>query len=312
MPKNNSGFSSKTEIKKAGEEFCKSPNSKQARVKVQEYREFRLHCLVTTLGIVNKATFPHQCLLSIRLKRLIGIRRKLSREGTNFDLADLDDIIGVRVICRSYNDARELTTSLNTLAEQHNVKDYVQTPNKATGYRAVHHIFRFEQLLSANKPIKVRFEIQVRSYLQHQWAIWSESKGNAAKIGKANASMLAELCELSERVADWENKYPENIQSNLLEYSSAGNSNFSVAWKVSPSSKPHFEIYDSLETAIHQLNYQENYSSLATRHNALLLVGIGKHNENEVKRILYKTHPLFTLDSVPDPKDILRKISNKS
>ena len=163
-----------------GAGFCAEPRTSSFLAAVQGYRAFRMQCLGTTLGILDACHPPPQSVVSVRLKRLDSIRRKITRPGTNFGLGTLDDVIGVRVICQSVSDVAALSARIASSPEVHRVKNYIEVP-AATGYRGIHHIMRFDQPVATDHFLAVRYEIQVRTYLQHRWAVWSEAHGEKAE-----------------------------------------------------------------------------------------------------------------------------------
>lgn len=153
---------------------------------------------------------------------------------------------------------------------------------------------RFDQPLTDKKTIRVRFEIQVRSYYQHLWAIWSESQGENIKIGK---EVPADLPAVSERIAQWEESNPETIQYPLPGYI-AGGHNIVLAWRQQHGLPKTLHFNDEVERAVKWLNHLENkYPD--ERKGALLLVGVT--SSEETLEVLRLTHPLYT--ETDKPKD---------
>jgi putative GTP pyrophosphokinase len=91
-----------------------------------------------------------------------SIVAKLRRGGTK--LAQMQDIGGCRLRVGTRQEQDEAAARLMALFERHRVVDRRRRPSH--GYRAVHVIVRVRGL-----PI----EIQVRTYLQDQWANWVET-----------------------------------------------------------------------------------------------------------------------------------------
>ena len=287
------GFSSLAEITKAGADFAKNPHSMDAVRIVQQYRTFRLNCLTTTLGIIDAAQLPQHALVSVRLKRLDSIRRKIRRKAFDFKLGQLDDIIGVRVILPTFQDALAMSERIQGLAQCSKTKDYTREPRQ-TGYRATHHIMLFQQALSTERSLNVRFEIQVRSFYQHKWAIWSESQGEKIKAGGGTEEEHSELRMLSKRIAHWEENNPDKKQAELPVY--VDSRRIAVAWRQQ-NAKP--MLYDDMSKAVQYLNYLETKFP-AERGNALLLVGVS--NREETEKVLRQTHPLYMTTRVISPE----------
>ena len=273
---------------------------------VQKYRAFRMECLNTSLKILNEARLPNRASIGIRLKRLDSIHRKLSRPRHNFKLSRLDDIIGIRLICPSLDDVISTSDSIKRLPEHDKTKDFTQNKHYlATGYRAIHHIMKFQQLVSNERKITVRFEIQVRSYYQHQWAIWSEQYGENIKLGgrvqrtESEEKAIHELQSLSGRIAQWEANNPDLPQDNNTLPRYQGTRAITVVWRQPNGTVLPMLFHDDLNSAIHQLNYWEQ-AFPHQRHNALLLAGISERNE--VLKVLAATHPLYVLGRAVAPE----------
>ena len=291
-------FSSQGAVNRIGDEFKKSPDDFRTVHKVQKYREFRLRCLTTSIKILNDAKLPKFAFVSARLKRLDSIYRKLTRLDSNFKLGQLDDIIGLRVICRSFTEAQELSKRIGKLPQKFSTRDYTAPGEKQTGYRCTHHTMRFSQKLGASSPIDVRFEIQIRSFYQHQWAVLSEAHGENAKLGMWDDRDNTEqkLLETANRIAEWEQKNPEAVQDPLAPLI-VNNPLFTVVWKQNVGSII-VEPYSNDESAINYLNYLE-LSFPEKRNNALLLVGISNKN---AEYLLARTHPSFVTGKAPLPE----------
>lgn len=294
-------FLSKGQIDRYGVAFSENPQDIESVNAVQEYRAFRLNCLTTSIRILNNARLPDAVFVSARLKRLDSIYRKLTRSGTNFKLAQLDDIIGLRVVCRSFQETQNLGARLGELPEKYRIIDYTQPGVKDTGYRCVHTIMRFNQKLNEKLTISVRFEIQTRSFYQHRWAVWSEAHGEDVKLGTEEANEKArgrrrELLDLSRQIARWEERNQIVIQHPLAKH--AGNHHLTVVWKQKDIPSAFNNFHNDIEGAVNYLSYLETRFP-SKRNSALLLVGIA--NEREAEHVLQETHPLFFTGQVPQP-----------
>lgn len=209
----------------------------------------------------------------------------------------MDDIIGVRIVCATFNDALATSERVQSAPEHNRTKDYIgESHSKQTGYRAKHHIMRFQQALTAGESLGVRFEVQVRSFLQHRWAIWSESHGEEAKAGHASESVKVLLRETSEKIAKWEESNPDEKQGELAAYTDA--KNIVVAWRQKDATPLCFPFCDNANAAVQYLNYLETRYP-AERGNALLLVGVS--DPVEALNVLRQTHPLYAGSRVIAP-----------
>ena len=297
LPKFVPDFVSQQDINRVGDAFCASSRDVSAVHAVQQYRMFRMGCLATTLRMVDVAKMPSHCLVSVRLKRLDSIQRKIKRPNAKFTLGQMDDIIGVRIICPTFGDVCALNKRIQSMSEFYRAKDYTRAEHAAdTGYRAAHSIMRFEQALTEKKFVNVRFEIQVRSFYQHQWAIWSEAKGESVKVGGGSEQEHSELRALSQRIACWEEVNSGKEQAQLPAY--VGGRSIAVAWRQKP--EPMFSFFQrDVDLAVQYLNYLE-VSYPAERGNALLLVGVS--GPEDARKVLRQTHPLYTISRVIPPE----------
>ena len=280
-------FTSLGDVNRLGTAFCAEPQSSELLAGVQGYRAFRMQCLATTLRILDACGPPAQSVVSVRLKRLDSIRRKITRRGANFTLGTLDDVIGVRVICQSVSDVIALGGRIESSPHIYRVKNYIEAP-AATGYRGIHHIIRFDQPASADRSLAVRYEIQARTYLQHRWAVWSEAHGEKAKIGRADAVHHEQLRSIALDIARWERDNPARSQDELLPYS--GVRTVAVCWRPPRGPATPLLFHDDVSTAVAWLNHLET-AYPAQRENALLLVGVAEHAD--IVRALWLTHPLY-------------------
>ena len=281
-------------IDRIGVAFCKQPNSLECVEELQDYRAFRLCCLATTLGIVEECRPPQKAIVCVRLKRLDSIRRKLIRINTQFKLGRLDDVIGVRVICQSLLDLWEFVGRIKKFPGAR-VKDYVANPSN-TGYRGIHCILAFEQRAGNGVSLRVRFEIQVRTHLQHLWAVWSESHGDSAKVGAGRIDEQIRLHGVSKRIAKWERNHPDDVRQVLPDY--VGGRSLAVCWRSAngPTAIDYFA--DDITEAVKWLNYLEERHP-ERRQGALLLVGVTTHATTEA--LIKTTHPLYAGVRVRDP-----------
>ena len=204
--------------------------------------------------------------------------------------------MGVRVICRSVSDVIALSTRLKSSPHVHRVKDYIEAP-AVTGYRAIHHIMRFQQPVSAGRSLAVRYEIQARTYLQHRWAVWSEAHGERAKIGQADVAHQQQLRAVSLDITRWEEDNPTRPQHELLPYS--GDRNVAVCWRPAHGPATPSLFHDDVGTAVSWLNHLET-AYPARRENALLLVGVAEHAD--IGRALSLTHPRYVGARVVHPR----------
>ena len=289
-------FATLGDVNRLGTAFSADPYAPEHLAGVQGYRAFRMQCLTTTLRILDACGPPPQSVVSVRLKRLDSIRRKITRPTTNFKLGTLDDVIGVRVICQTVSDVVALSARIQSSPHIHRVKNYIEVP-ASTGYRGIHHIMRFAQIVSADGSLSVRYEIQGRTYLQHRWAVWSESHGEKAKLGHADVARQEELRRVALELASWEQNNRARAQAELLPYSGART--IAVCWRPPRGPVTPFLFHDDVAASVSWLHYLETAYS-AQRENALLLVGVADYED--IGRALRLTHPLYAGARTVDPR----------
>lgn len=290
-------FASTGEVDRIGRRFVERPFSTEVVERVQRYRRFRTNRLPRMLQMVQQAQVPERALVSARLKRLDTIHGKLSRKGCNFKLGSLDDVIGVRVICQDLETAFGFSKRLQSLDACHRVKDYISDKHPAkTNYRGIHHILRLRQPITESTALSVRFEVQVRTYFQHQWAVTSESFGEAAKLGQGESEQLEFLRDLSTTIETWEQAHPPDTQHPLLEFDPT--ENFAVVWRHNFKARPSLQFFKRIEEAADRVTGLES-SLPSKREHALLLVSVT--DATSAREALQITHPLYVLGAVQSP-----------
>ncbi|GAA5531904.1 GTP pyrophosphokinase family protein [Deinococcus aluminii] len=108
-----------------------------------------------------------------RVKRPASLADKLRRKpGRYHTLDDVTDLVGVRVITYFANDVNVVAR----LMEEHHVVDWDNSIDKSKmhdpdrfGYLGVHYVLRAEPDL-VPRLAGTRYEVQIRSILQHAWA----------------------------------------------------------------------------------------------------------------------------------------------
>lgn len=171
------------QIDKAGEIIMSAKSSKEyddAMQKINEWRTLHLEALDALqseiLPLLKQSNIAIS-LTSRRLKRITSILYKLDIN-PEMRLGGMQDIGGFRIIV---NDIDALHSVKKILTEQVprsfdliKIMDYVQTP-KESGYRSIHFIYKYKSADSNTDGAKI--ELQVRTRLQHSWAMAVETAG---------------------------------------------------------------------------------------------------------------------------------------
>ncbi|MDE0711385.1 MAG: RelA/SpoT domain-containing protein [Rhodospirillales bacterium] len=288
------------DLRRATKEFEKNPKDPQAVETLNAYRKFRLNCIRTSLSLLRESLPPKNALISARLKRLRSISRKLQR-GQRGAINEMDDVIGFRVICETYTDVVGLAARIKGRLDAQE-KNYLAADHySGIGYRAVHEIVRFHQPFRKS-DVRVRFEIQIRTWFQHLWACWCESYGEQAKEGfrtvekddVATLELIDRLRKISVEIRDWEARNPKHLQRQLPEFGDP--LNVAVAW-FDPHGHYQYDPFGrDVSGAMKELTRQESLPGIET----LLLVGVSELGS--LKQLLRQTHPRFMHSTTLDPQ----------
>ena len=297
-------FESMGDIRRASKIFREDFRNVEARLALDSYRQYRLACIRTSLFLLRRASLPGRVLVSARLKRLESTHRKMMRCLDQPMLVhEMDDIIGFRIVCESFDEAVALGQRIASNVPAR-TKDYIQNVHGAgVGYRAIHGIAKFQQPL-LDGHVTVRFEIQIRTWYQHLWACWCESHGEQAKEGFTNKersdreaveAMKHKLIDCSRAVARWEEVHRGRLQQRLPPF--VDPYNLAVAWVDPPEQYGFYPCGTDIATAVKRLRYHESQRGLQP----LLLVGVA--DSPELKGVLTRTHPNFVGGQSLDPQD---------
>jgi ppGpp synthetase/RelA/SpoT-type nucleotidyltranferase len=171
---------------------------------LQEYRDALPQCKAVAKEVYNtlKSTFEQAGLLvaaiEYRVKSEDSLAGKLELKGGKYkSLADITDIIGLRVITFYTDDVDKVASAVERLF----VVDWDNSVDK----RKIHEIDSFGYLslhyICSKDGFPYRFEIQMRTVLQHAWANMNHDTGyksgvEVPKVYLRNLSRLAGMLEL--------------------------------------------------------------------------------------------------------------------
>jgi hypothetical protein len=204
------------------------------------------------------------------------------------------DIIGFRLVCDTPNAAKDTAQLLTNSALYRRTQDYCDQP-QASGYRAYHVLLRdTQEVPSGGHRIAVHFEVQVRSYFQHLWALVSESFGEQVKEGAGPEHVRKYLLDLSDAIRKREENNCDEVQTSLP-MSSKARGIVVVRMSNKGQDKQMLAFGDDYSASTRQLlNWEESLADGAE--GTLLLVGTG-----DVKNI-GRTHAAFLgMKSIPLP-----------
>lgn len=122
--------------------------------------------------------------VSSRAKTISAIDKKMRRR-TSMRLAQMEDIAGCRAVLDTADDVKTVLDMILKEWPGSHIDDYVKTPRKPTGYRAIHVVVEQDGF---------KVEIQLRTLHQNQWAdevekfadrFGLDQVGNSLKDGEA-------------------------------------------------------------------------------------------------------------------------------
>lgn len=171
---------SRKHIDKAGVDLIGTDPFKRvtALKDINDWREthfFVLQKLVDDLQICLSENKIKYELLSSRIKRQTSIEAKL-RNNPDMRLGGMQDIGGARLVFDNIDRLDEAIIVLNNFMpkgfKRERTYDYVTHP-KETGYRSFHYVYKY--ISEDEKYDKISVELQVRTRLQHAWAMAVET-----------------------------------------------------------------------------------------------------------------------------------------
>lgn len=175
------------QIDKAGQIILTSTKKEDVILSIEKVNEWRtLHLIAldelqkVIIPILKDKNIKIQ-FISRRLKRLTSIIYKLDLN-PEMRLGGMQDIGGLRVVVTSMQD---LSTSLDAIKKNTHknfelcrIINYIEEP-KTSGYRSVHFIYKY---ISEDDNVNgMKVELQLRTELQHNWAMAVETAGLITK-----------------------------------------------------------------------------------------------------------------------------------
>lgn len=171
--------------------------------------------------------------VSGRVKKISSILEKAQRKQIELDDVEnkLDDIAGVRIICRFVEDIEKVAEILRKRSDMTVVqeKDYIRKPKKS-GYQSYHLIIEYE-VQTLQGPRNIKAEIQVRTLAMNFWSTVEHSlqykyKGNMPehvkdkllKSAQAIVTLDSEMSVVRKEILDAQHYYQHKttVVSNIL------------------------------------------------------------------------------------------------
>lgn len=164
-----------------------------------------------------------------RIKEEQSLEGKLELKGEKYKkLDDITDILGARVICFFSDDVDKVASIVESLFDidwANSVNKRNQLSPEAFGYLSLHYICRLHANSKYPEELKnKKFEVQIRSTLQHTWAEISHDLGYKSEFGvpkniTRELSRVAGLLEIADdqfiNIRNDIRKYGEEVEQLL-------------------------------------------------------------------------------------------------
>lgn len=191
----------------------------------------------TLIEILSKENSIEVHDVQARVKEKNSLKKKIEKkQGKYHDLKDITDIVGIRVITYFNDDVDKMAQVIESefkVDREHSVDKRVMDPDRF-GYSSLHYVVEFNterlKLIEYKDFRGIKFEIQIRSILQHAWAEIEHDLGYKSKIEvpkeiSRDFSRIAGLLEIADnefiRIKKYLKNYTQKIESkiekNLLE-----------------------------------------------------------------------------------------------
>lgn len=157
---------------------------------------------------------------NFRIKTKGSLSKKIHDKGRKYQrLSDITDVVGIRIVTFMEDQvdvAAERIKDFFVIDEKNTIDKRKAIDPRSFGYMSLHYVVSFPPEEKYKKFRGIRFEIQIRSLLQHTWATIEHDLGYKSRIGIPDElirsfSRVASLLELAD-------KEFVNIKQDLIKY----------------------------------------------------------------------------------------------
>ncbi|WP_309087282.1 hypothetical protein [Domibacillus sp.] len=187
--------------------------------------------LKTLIEILSKENNIEVHDVKVRVKEKDSLKKKIEKKQEKYkNINDITDVVGIRVITYFNDDLDKMAKVIEKefkIDEQNSVDKRVMDPDRF-GYSSLHYVVEFndEKLRSPEyKNFKgIKFEIQIRSILQHAWAeiehdIGYKSKKEIPREIRRDFSRIAGLLEIADneflRIKEFLKNYEQEVEKKI-------------------------------------------------------------------------------------------------
>ena len=201
--------------------------------KKKTYERFKVSLINLMHSVIEEHSQTSMHLIVGRVKEEDSLRKKIIQKGEKYnDISEITDIVGIRIISYLESEVDKIGRIIEKEFEidRENSVDKRKHPENEFGYSSLHYVVNMTNDRCNQTEYKqfksIKFEIQVRSILQHTWAEIEHDLKYKSPIGVPqelirNFSRLAAILEtadvefdrLKKALTDYKEQVPERIKS---------------------------------------------------------------------------------------------------
>ena len=249
---------------------------------IEQYREFlpifeKMKCIV--LDTINNGVRElgvYVTAIEGRVKKEASLAGKLELKGAKYnDLFSLTDIVGARIITFYSDEVDKISSMADHLFDidwQNSVDKRKMHELDSFGYNSLHYICRIPKSLYYDPEHpeinEIRFELQMRTALQHVWATMHHDTGYKSGVEVPqeylrNLNRLAGMLELADEqfslirteINDYRRKVKGLVSSGKFDEVPLNGDTFRSYLELNPFDKLNQRIAAINQAEIHQVSY---------------------------------------------------------